>query len=251
MNFSPSWARYVRRTGGPQPHCIRWQSCCAQGVDCGCRPHLGPAPTVLPHSADVFPSPCFCIVWCVAVVAWPALGHGWVGGWERRGWWCSFFRQLVASTVSCTCAARRVLPGVSTLATHRGFYITSVSLVPMTVLGWTWAWFRGLGWYPPNQARAVHPQISSLHLGCPASPHIIDVSSPSPLPQGTFAKVYKAKCIEDGPHLNELVAIKALKLEAFMSSLDDIIVRTLAPPSLPPHSLPPPSLASTSLPGTT
>jgi hypothetical protein len=70
---------------------------------------------------------------------------------------------------------------------------------------------------------------------------IIDASSPSPLAQGTFAKVYKAKCIEDGPHLNELVAIKALKLEAFMSSLDDIIVRTLAPPSL----------ASPSLPGTT
>jgi hypothetical protein len=43
--------------------------------------------------------------------------------------------------------------------------------------------------------------------------------------QGTFAKVYKARCIDDGPHLNEQVAIKTLKLEAFMTSLDDIIVR--------------------------
>ncbi len=46
--------------------------------------------------------------------------------------------------------------------------------------------------------------------------------------QGTFAKVYKARCIEDGPHLNEQVAIKTLKLEAFMTSLDDIIVRVHA-----------------------
>ncbi len=47
--------------------------------------------------------------------------------------------------------------------------------------------------------------------------------------QGSFAKVYKARCTEPGPHFNELVAIKALRLEAFMSSLDEIYVRGCAP----------------------
>ncbi len=40
--------------------------------------------------------------------------------------------------------------------------------------------------------------------------------------------MYKAKCVEEGPHLNDVVAIKTLKLEAFMSSLEDIIVRDRA-----------------------
>jgi hypothetical protein len=48
------------------------------------------------------------------------------------------------------------------------------------------------------------------------------------LAQGALARVYRGRCVEDGPHKGDEVAIKIIKLETLTTGIDEIYVRVVA-----------------------
>ena len=77
-------------------------------------------------------------------------------------------------------------------------------------------------------SRPTRPPTVSLNPPVPPPGLLTPLCGPGArVWQGTYAKVFKARCTE-APHDGEIVAIKTLQLEAFMASLEEIIVSSPA-----------------------